>query len=103
MADVKDLRNFFKSAENKSDAKIPPFLASALGSVSQSEISMINHEMKLCVQPQRYYKIMVQECMKLCVQPQRYYKIMVQECIKTEVSDYALMYETKADIDKFGK
>ena len=85
MADVKDLRNFFKSAENKSDAKIPPFLASALGSVSQSEISMISHEMKLCVQPQRYYKI------------------MVQECIKTEVSDYALMHETKADIDKFGK
>lgn len=78
MANVKDLRNFFKSAENKSDAEVPPF--SAYG-----EISMINYEIKSYVQLRRYYKT------------------MVREYIKNQVADYALIHGTKPAIHKFGK
>lgn len=78
MANVKDLRNFFKSAENKSDVEIPPF--SAYG-----EISIINHEIKSCAQPRRYYKTMVREYMK------------------NQVADYALIHGTRPATHKFGK
>ena len=77
--------NFYKSVENKLDSKVPRFSASASGSVSQAEISMIIHAMKSCVQPRRYYKT------------------MVPECIKNNVANYVLIYGTEAAIDKLGK
>lgn len=42
MVDVRDFQDFLKSVENKSDAKFPPVLASASGSVSQAKIATVN-------------------------------------------------------------
>ena len=65
MANVRDLRDFYKTVtkknSRKSDDKVPTFLSSASGSVNQAEISMISNEIKSYTQPRNNYNISVPE------------------------------------------
>ena len=65
MANVRDLRDFYKTVtkknSRKSDDKVPTFLSSASGSVNQAEISMISNEVKSYTQPRNNYNTSVPE------------------------------------------
>ena len=65
MANVRDLRDFYKTVtkknSRKSDDKVPTFLSSASGSVNQAEISMISNEIKSYTQPRNNYNTSVPE------------------------------------------
>ena len=63
MTKARDLRNFYKTmakkSNGKSDDKVPPFLSSASGSVSEAEICIINNEIKPYTQPRKNYNASV--------------------------------------------
>ena len=65
MANVRDLRDFYKTVtkknSRKSDDKVPTFLSFASGSVNQAEISMISNEVKSYTQPRNNYNTSVPE------------------------------------------
>ena len=53
-----------KKSNGESDDKVPPFLASASGSVSEAEICIINNEIKSYTQPQKNYNASVQNALR---------------------------------------
>lgn len=79
MSNTRDIRNFFKTSNNK----IPPFVTSASGSLNQAEIHAISEEVKSSVQTRKHYNTSV---------PER---------IKIEVGEYALINGTKSALEKF--
>ena len=86
IANVRDLRDFYKNVmkknNGKSDDKVPPFLSSSSGSVNQAEISIVSNEIKSCTQPRKNYNTSF---------PER---------IKNEVGEYALIHEAKSAPEK---
>ena len=68
MTKARDLRNFYKTvtekSNGKSDDKVPPFLSSASGSVSEAEICIINNEIKSYTQPRKNYNTSVQNALR---------------------------------------
>ena len=79
MSNTRDIRNFFKTSNNK----IPPFVTSASGSLNQAEIHAISEEVKSSVQTRQHYNTSV---------PER---------IKIEVGEYPLINGTKSALEKF--
>ena len=78
MSNTRDIRNFFKTSNNK----IPPFVTFASGSLNQAEIHEISKEVKSSVQTRKHFSISV---------PER---------IKIEVGEYALINGTKSALEK---
>ena len=74
-----------KKKNGKSDDKVPLFQWSSYGSVNQTEISIINNEIKSHTQPRKNYNTSV---------PER---------IKNEVGQFAHIHSTKSALEKFGK
>ena len=83
-ASVTDLRSLFKPLENKSSANLPPFLSSAYVGLSEAEVSIILHEIKLCCQ-------LIWHCNSI-----------PSEFIKNEVADYTVNHETQTAFIKVG-
>ena len=79
MSNTRDIRNFFKTSNNK----IPPFVTSASGSLNQAETHAISEEVKSSVQTRKHYNTS---------EPER---------IKIEVGEYALINGTKSALLKF--
>ena len=79
MSSTRDIRDFYKTSNNK----IPLFLTPASGSLNQAELHAINEEVKSSVQ--------------FC----KHYNTIVPERIKNEVGGYALINGTKSALEKF--
>ena len=82
MAKVNDFRTFLKG---RKETDAPALVASATDDVSQSELMMIENEIKKSTQVRKYYN-----------------KI-VPETIKRETRKYALLHGTKATVERFNK
>ena len=82
MAKVKYMRNFFN---NRKKSDTPALVASATDDVLQSELLIVENEIKKSTQ----------------VKKPRF--INIPEKIKTEVGTYALIHGTKAALERFNK
>ena len=82
MPKVNDIRTFLKG---RKDTDAPALAASATDDVSQSELMMVENEIKKSTQVRKHYN-----------------KI-VPETIKREAGKYALLHGTKATVERFNK
>ena len=82
MAKVNDIRTFLKG---RKETGAPALVASATDDVSQSELMMVENEIKRSPQVRKHYN-----------------KI-VPETIKKEAGKYVLLDRTKATVERFNK
>ena len=82
MEKVNDIRTFLKG---RKETDAPALVASATDDVSQSELMMVENEIKKSTQVRKHYN-----------------KI-VPETIKREAGIYALLHGTKAKVERFSK
>ena len=82
MAKVNDIRTFLKGRK-ETDAQT--LVLSATDDVSQSELMIVENEIKTSTQVRKHYNK------------------VVPETVKREAGKYALLYGTKATVERFNK